>query len=118
MNTADFRKELLKIMPGYEWTVHKPLFKDATYLAATGIQTSGFNRLSTLEVVRREKNSAVEYEVKSSGFGKRSPWLSTSKDGTLARALRSLQNHYENVGRNYLCHSHDLERGRKQPLQS
>lgn len=118
MNSAEFRKELVKIMPGYEWTVHKPLFKDATYLAATGIQTSGFNRLSTLEVVRRDKNSVVEYEVKSSGFGKRSPWLSTSKDGTLARALRSLQNHYENVGRNYLGHSHDLERGRKQPLQA
>lgn len=109
---AKFREELVKIMPGYDWTVHKPLSKDATYLNATGIQTSGFNRLSTLEVVRRDKNGAVEYEVKSSGFGKRSPWLSTARDGTLARALRSLQNHYEAVGRNYLGHAQDLQNGR------
>lgn len=112
MNLAEFRKELVKIMPGYDWTVHKPLSKDATYLAATGIQSSEFNRLSTLEVVRRDKNGAVEYEVKSSGFGKRSPWLSTATDGTLARALRSLQSHYEVVGRNYLGHARDLQNGR------
>lgn len=115
---AKFREELVKIMPGYDWSVHKPPFKDVTYLAATGIQTSGFNRLSTLDVVRRDKNGNVEYVVKSSGFGKRSPWLSTATGGTLARALRSLQNHYENVGRDYLGHAHDLERGRKQPLQA
>jgi len=118
MNSTEFRKEIVKIMPGYDWTVHKPGPYCSGSLEATGIQSSGFNRLSTLEVVRREKDNAVEYEVKSSGFGKRSPWLSTSTDGTLARALRSLQNHYENVGRNYLGHSHDLERGRKQPLQA
>lgn len=112
MNSTEFRVELVKIMPGYDWTVHKPLSKDATYFCATGIQTSGFNRLSTLEVMRRDKSGVVEYEVKSSGFGKRSPWLSTSKDGTLARALRNLQSHYEAVGRNYLGHAQDLQNGR------
>lgn len=112
MNSAEFRKELVKIMPGYDWTVHKPLSKDATYLKATGIQSSGFNRLSTLEVVRRDKNGAIEYEVKSSGYGRNAPWLATTSDGTLARALRSLQTHYENVAANYSGHARALQSGR------
>jgi hypothetical protein len=117
MKTAEFRKELVKIMPGYAWTVHKtPMIYalDKTgYLKATGIQTSGFNRLSTLQVERREKEGAITYEVKSAGFGKRSPWLSTAKDGTLARALRSLQDHYEHMAGKYQHHAHDLRDARK-----
>ena len=113
MNSAEFRKELLKIMPGYNWTVHKPLFKDTSYLEATGVQSSGFNRLSTLSVVRREKDSKVEYEVKSAGFGLRAPWLFTVSEGTLARALRTLQTHYENVAANYSSHARALQDGRK-----
>ena len=112
MNSTDFRKELVKIMPGYDWTVHKSGHPEI-YLEATGIQTSGFNRLSTLRVVRREKDGVARYEVMSSGFSKRAPWLSTAQDGTLARALRSLQNHYENVGRNYLGHARDLQSARQ-----
>lgn len=113
MSSAEFRKELVKIMPGYEWTIHKPLFKDATYLKATGIQSSGFNRLSTLQVVRREKEGRAEYEVKTSGFGKRSSWLAEVTDGTLARALRSLQSHYETMARTYSNHATYLQGARK-----
>jgi hypothetical protein len=113
MTSTEFRKELVKIMPGYNWTVHKPLFKDTTYLKATGIQTSGFNRLSTLAVTRRDKKEAVEYEVKSSGSGKSAPWLSTAKEGTLARALRNLQDCYEYQARIYNSHAHALQAGRK-----
>lgn len=114
MKAAEFRKELLKIMPGYNWTVHKS--DTESYIDATGIKTAGFNRLSTLHVARREnigRTVGIRYEVKSSGFGLRSPWLSTAEDGTLARALRKLQTHYEETSRNYGAHGRDLESARK-----
>ena len=115
--STDFRKELWKIMPGYNWTVHR----DPRYLttsiksciSATGIQTMGFNRISTLHVTRREKDNGVEYEVKSSGFGKKAPWLSSCTDTTLARALRGLQEDYESIASNYAAHARDLQNGRK-----
>lgn len=56
MNSKEFRAELEKIMPGYMWTVHRPskhLRFPPYVLVATGIQSSGSNRLSTLEVTRR-----------------------------------------------------------------
>lgn len=96
-----FRKEVLEIMPGYTWTVRKPTSKDGRYLEAIGIKSAGFNRTSTLFVIRRESDgmgTVINYEVKSSGFGLRSPWIATYKDRTLARALRHLQDHYE-----YMC---------------
>jgi len=111
-NSKDFRKELLKIMPGYKWTVHRALGNDHRYLKATGIQTSGFNRHSTLSVVRKEYDR-VEYEVKSAGFGKKACWLSLNTDGSLARALRGLQDYYERMARVYDRHASDLEFGRK-----
>lgn len=113
MKTADFRKDLLKIMPGYNWTVHNSSDPESGFFSAEGIKTAGFNRLSTVHVYRREKAGVAEYEVKSSGFGKRAPWLSSYSAGTLAQAFRGLQNHYENVGRNYLAHGRDLESARK-----
>jgi hypothetical protein len=114
MNSSDFRKELVKIMPGYRWTVHKPgLYSDGKYLRASGVQTSGFNRISTLEVVKRGEVGAVEYEVKSSGFGKNARWLSTATDGTLARALRSLQSHYEHMASIYGSSARALQDARK-----
>jgi hypothetical protein len=112
MNPSEFRKELVKIMPGYEWTVHKSSNPEI-YLEATGIQSSGFNRLSTLRVVRRERDGAARYEVSSAGFGKRAPWLSTSEDGTLARAFRSLQTFYENMASTYRSHANYLQNARK-----
>lgn len=115
--TSDkFRKELVKIMPGYEWTVQRP----KTYLhhlKATGIQSSGFNRLSTLQVVRREKeNEPVEYEVKSAGFGTRSNWISEYTSRTLAGALRGLQEHYEAQLSKYQSALSYLKEARKAPL--
>ena len=63
MKPKDFRKELLKIMPGYKWTVHKSL-----------------------------------------------------RAGTLARALRSLQKHYESMASMYANHTSDLQAGREQKV--
>lgn len=94
MNSAEFRKELLKLMPGYAWTVHKTANPEG-YQSATGIQSSGFNRLSTLKVIRTEKTGQPWYEVKSAPHGTKSPWAHTASDRTLARALRELQTHYE-----------------------
>ncbi|MFA5377082.1 MAG: hypothetical protein WC455_15130 [Dehalococcoidia bacterium] len=111
-----FRKELERIMPGYNWTIHRNRFQDtADYLEATGIQSAGFNRISTLSVTRRSKNGIPRYEVKSAGFGKRAPWLASSESVTLANALRVLQNHYEAVASNYARHAHDLQLGRQKP---
>ena len=111
MNSAEFRKEILKIMPGYAWTVHTSRYPEM-YLSATGIQSRGFNRLSTLMIERREKNRVVLYEVKSSGFGKKTPWLSKAEGATLARALRSLQSHYESMAQIYSSNASYLQNAR------
>jgi len=114
MNPSEFRKELVKIMPGYDWTVHKSSNPEM-HLSATGIQSSGFNRLSTLSVVRRDilSSGGVQYEVKSAGFGTKSPWLAERGGRTLAQALRALQAHYENMAQTYRGHANDLQNARK-----
>lgn len=110
MDRTAFRKELMKLMPGYQWTVHKG---GDSFAEATGVQSSGFNRLSTLRVVRRPSPyGEVEYEVKSAGFGTRAPWLHTHTDATLARALRGLQQHYEQVAIKYRAHAAALQAAR------
>ena len=115
-----FRKELTKIMPGYAWTIRRTkrfYTPDSKYIEAEGIQSSGFNRTSTLEVIRREKNCMVYYDVRSAGFGKKASWLATNSDTTLARALRGLQVHYENNAHIYSKHARDLEAGRKSVVE-
>ena len=83
-------------------------------MTATGIQSAGFNRLSTARIVRWEKNGEIGYEVKSAGFGKSAPWLSEYTDRTLARALRGLQDHYEAVARLYGSHAYALNGARNE----
>lgn len=111
MNSNEFRKELVKLMPGYVWTIHQT--KADGYLSATGTQSSGFNRLSTLSVSRREREGKIVYEAKSAGYGLRAKWLHTNVDGTLARALRGLQNHYEAMANSYRAHAEYLKEGRR-----
>ncbi|MDU0705511.1 hypothetical protein Q8W75_04295 [Pseudomonas aeruginosa] len=114
MKQSQFRAELVKIMPGYNWTVHASRSSEKL-LVATGIQSSGSNRISTLRVERRDDyagSGKPRYEVSSAGYGTRSPWLHTAQDKTLARALRSLQEHYEGNARKYSIHASDLQRGR------
>ncbi len=53
------------------------------------------------------------YEVKSAGFGRHAPWMGHYRDGTLARAIRGLQDHYETTSRKYLILAQAMERGRK-----
>lgn len=123
MNNKEFRAELAKIMPGYSWTVHKPLKSRLPphlaedlpeVLVATGITSSGSNRLSTLEVERRERDGEVRYTARSSGYGRRAPWLHENTDGTLARALRGLQDHYEATAATFRSHAEALRTGRIQ----
>lgn len=112
----DFRAELLKIMPGYSWTVHKS--PDSRVLNATGTQSAGFNRMSTLLVERRDNyagRGTSWYQVKSAGFGLRAPFLGTFEDGTLARALRGLQQHYEYMAATYAGHARALQNARAKP---
>ena len=110
-NQADLRKELLKVMPGYSWTIHKSHIPE-TYLSATGTQSSGFNRLSTLSVERRDRDGMVTYEVKSAGFGKKAPWVFVNSSSTLAKALRALQDHYQALAQKYRILEADLQKGR------
>lgn len=116
MNSKEFRTELEKIMPGYLWTVHqqpKYIPRGDLPLFATGIQSSGSNRLSTLEVKRSERDGRVIYTAKSSGYGTKARWLHEHTAGTLARALRGLQEHYEAMAATYSSHAAALQRGRK-----
>lgn len=114
---TDFRAELAKVMPGYSWTVHKT--STPQHLTATGIQSSGFNRLSTLQVERIEGEGwGVSYRAKSAPHGTKSPWASESRDRTLARALRSLQQHYEAQAGHYHSLAARLQEGRKAHAQT
>lgn len=126
MKTKNFRAELVKIMPGFSWTVHKPLktrlpshLADGLpdVLTATGIRSSGSNRLSTLEVERRDSDGQVTYTARSSGYGAHAPWLHCHKDHTLARALRGLQTHYEVMASKYSSHAGALKVGRQDAEQ-
>lgn len=113
MTPKEFRAELEKIMPGYSWTVHKSA-RDGL-LNATGTKSSGFNRLSTLLVERRDNYAGRGfpwYTVKSAGFGARAPFLGTNEDRTLARALRGLQQHYEHMAATYAGHAKALQSAR------
>jgi len=115
MKSTDFRKELHKIMPGYKWTISRDEFilqNRHSRFEATGIQSAGFSRISTLKVIYTELEYGEEYEVKSSGFGKNSGWLHSCKNGTLKRALRDLQNHYDTWARAYKSHAEALQAGR------
>ena len=122
MTSNEFRAELAKIMPGYSWTVHqqgrtskwlREKYPDTPIvLTATGTQSSGSNRLSTLEVIRREESGHVTYTAKSSGYGTRARWLHENQGGTLARALRGLQDHYEAMASTYYSHAGALKAGR------
>lgn len=111
MKASDFRSELGKIMPGYRWTV-KAKGSSETFLEAEGIQTSGFNRLSTLRVTWRCINGTATYEAKSAGYGTRSPWKHETKERTLAKALRSLQEHYRRMADDYRSLESALQAGR------
>lgn len=114
MNAKEFRAELVKIMPGYSWTVHKS--SSDALMNATGTQTSGFNRLSTLLVERRDNYAGTGrpwYTVKSAGFGLRAPFLAAYEDKTLARALRGLQQHYEWKAATYAGHARALQNARQ-----
>ena len=113
MNTTEFRKELVKIMPGFSWTVQRPDKMIMGYLCAIGIKTSGFNRLCTLKVQRRENDGEVRYEVWFSGYGKNSPWLGSMKDTTLAQALRGLQNSLEHRAQLFSGAASYMRDGRK-----
>lgn len=115
--TADFRAELVKVMPGYDWTVHRQFSAALDQMEATGTRSSGMNRLSTLHVTRTEY-SGVKYWVKSAGFGRRAPWLHTNADVTIKSALRGLQRHYETQAGLYRGHAEALQIGRIEPSET
>lgn len=55
----------------------------------------------------------MTYTAKSSGYGTRAPWLHENKAGTLARALRGLQDHMKRTASTYRIHASSLQYGRR-----
>lgn len=109
------REELVKIMPGYDWTVHKT--RSTTHLEATGTQSSGFNRMSTLSVTKIERDGDIAFfEVKSAGFGLRALFGPVMVGRTLARALRQLQDYYTAKEATYRSLAASLQEGRAQKV--
>lgn len=108
----NFRKELVKVMPGLKWTVEKTFSENLQ--KAMGIQTAGFNRLYTLSVHRQTNNDTgkVDYTVKDSGFGLRSPWGESFKSHSLKSALRLLQDYHEYSARHHSGQASYLQAGR------
>lgn len=107
-----FREQLKKLLPGYDWTVHQS--RNSRYMTATGIQTSGFNRLSTLKVEREQKgNEELWCKVSGYGYGLRSPKMGTGTGSTLAQAMRSLQDYYESTAGKYRGLANSMAQARK-----
>ena len=106
----DFRRELLKLMPSYKWAIHKQMFDGV--MTATGIRSSGSNRISTLHV-ERASNAMPWYSVKSAGHGAKAAWEGRNSDRTLASALRGLQDHYTKNESKFRSLASALEGGRK-----
>lgn len=115
---AKLRDELKKLMPRYKWTVHRPNpYNDYPdeIIIATGIRSSGFNRMSTIKVVRRETKNGPWYTARSAGYGTKAGWAGEEDAETLAKAMRLLQNHYEGLARFYSGLATELMDGRKPP---
>lgn len=110
MKQSEFRKELKKVMPGYKWTIHRPI--SDLLLEATGIKSAGMSRTSTLFISRREKNGEVSYSAKSAGYSCNAPWLGVTTGGTLKQAIRNLQTFYENKAHQYSQHGYEIQSGR------
>jgi hypothetical protein len=110
MKKSEFRQELMKIMPGYKWTVSQS--KSSNVSAARGTMSAGFNRLSTLLVICRQNSDGCTYEVTSSGYGVKANWVGENTDLTLARALRGLQEGYERKASFYGSLASKLQAGR------
>lgn len=111
MTPKEFRAELGRVMPGYNWVVHKTSSPE-TLLRATGTMSSGFNRLSTLRVIRDLSRGTPSYEVSSAGYGTKATMAATHRGATLARALRALQDHYQSKEAYYRGLATALQAGR------
>jgi len=103
-NTArreSFRKELMKVMPGLKWTIHRTRYDDGI-IEASAFKSSGSNRLFTLSVTRQSReDGSVLYIARSSGRGTWAKWLHSHTAKTAAQALRGLQTHYEREAAKY-----------------
>jgi len=116
-NAHTFRARLVTIMPGYSWTVHRASRND-TQLVATGTQSSGFNRTSTLRVIWNISTRGNDtYRAMSAGYGAKAPWVREHTDTTLALALRGLQLAYEHEAQKYRACAAALQFGRQAPQQ-
>ena len=105
-----FRDELKKVLPGYKWTVHKQICND--FITATGIQSAGMARTSTIKITRRDRDNIVSYSAKSAGYSCNAEWLGDCTRSTLKQALRSLQDYYEHQASKYSSHAFAIKSGR------
>lgn len=112
MSEKEFREDLRKLMPGYKWVVHKA-GKRAVILIATGTRSSGSNRLCTVKVqMTNRDNAPAWYQVWSAPYGTKTPWAGEGYGTTMARAFRSLQDHYVRRAAKYNSLANSLQAGR------
>lgn len=115
---AQLRAELQRRMPGYRWTVHRP-DADGRRIDATGTQSAGSNRLSTLTVIRRLKpfggGDYPCYEAAIYGPGTRGVAEFVCVATTLARSLRFVQDRAEAQARHWCGIAARLAEGRIAP---
>ncbi len=109
---TDFRASLTKLLPGYNWTVHKPIGTD---LRATGIQSSGFNRCSTIDVVMSDGGKWFKSRI--AGYGTRAEWLQSGCGSTLAKAIRSMQEGLEHQAQIYNSQAATVQEARQSNAQ-
>lgn len=90
------KAECEKLLPKYKWRARRTT--SPTFMSAEGTISSGFNRLSTLDVDRRplfslpnEGLAKAVYCVTIHGYGKGSPQLAIAHAATLKGAISSLR---------------------------
>jgi hypothetical protein len=114
MTAPEFRKALLKIMPGFRWTVHKS--ENPRVLRATGIMSSGSNRLATLQVIREDsEHIGVTFIARMAGNGTRAIFGPAFRNSTIASALWDLQNHHDRSAATHRVMVSRLQKGRCAP---
>jgi hypothetical protein len=91
------RQDVSTLLPKYKWTLRKGLGK----ITAEGIMSSGFNRISTMQVIYVE---GASYEVKTRGYGLQSTWERTVVNAkTLRGAVSTLRRDYGEQARTATC---------------
>lgn len=90
---AAFLAELRTVLPGYRWTIRKASVSrpDGDYMWAEGRQSSGSNRLSSMEIERRKGAGEPSYHMKLYGHGTRGLLVAYHVGASLKLAVLTME---------------------------